>query len=213
MAVKGRIDAPTAAALVSVYDLMGLADAGAVLSPETLATAAEGLLRASDADWHAVAACRADPDAVNACSGEWGHPVFLRLFSMEPRVWESIERMRPAWAKLASQTNSPIRRLVLDAVRIALTPEEGQRSTPASSIESPRRRSPEESARAERETFVRNYQRLRPAHLNTQGKVAKAAGVSLGTIIAIERHRVRPQFRTVSKLAAAFGVEPEDLLG
>lgn len=65
---------------------------------------------------------------------------------------------------------------------------------------------------ASREAFLVRYLRLKEmAGLRTQQDVADAADLSPTTVRAIESGRTRPHFRTLSKLAAAFGVRVEDL--
>jgi transcriptional regulator with XRE-family HTH domain len=53
---------------------------------------------------------------------------------------------------------------------------------------------------------------VREAKHMTQRELAAAAGVSQRAIVQIELGRVEPQFRTIKKLAAALGVEPQELL-
>ena len=54
---------------------------------------------------------------------------------------------------------------------------------------------------------------LRELRMWTQVRLAEEAGISPTTVSGIENGRIsRPHFGTVRKLAAALGVEPEDLL-
>jgi len=52
---------------------------------------------------------------------------------------------------------------------------------------------------------------LRGKHLLTQAELAKKAGISRDTLNQVERGRQKPSFLTLRKLAAALGVEPEEI--
>ena len=63
--------------------------------------------------------------------------------------------------------------------------------------------------------MVKIGQRLKEARtrsLLTQQELAEKAGVGVVTVIRIERNQVEPQFRNIRKLAAALGIEPEELV-
>jgi len=62
------------------------------------------------------------------------------------------------------------------------------------------------------EAFYANYLKYRPAKLKTQSDVARAAGISVGTVATIEKLRAKPHYATVVKIAQAFGVTPEQML-
>lgn len=65
---------------------------------------------------------------------------------------------------------------------------------------------------AETERFFKAYQRCKArSRLTTIRKVADAAGISPTTVQAIEKKRVKPQFRTIQALAKAFKVDPAEL--
>jgi transcriptional regulator with XRE-family HTH domain len=71
-----------------------------------------------------------------------------------------------------------------------------------------------DAVQREREEFFDKYQGLKvKSGLNTYKKLADAAGISVTTIQQIEKRRIKPQFRTIEKLAKAFGVDPIELLG
>ncbi len=62
--------------------------------------------------------------------------------------------------------------------------------------------------------FFDAYVRMKEASgLRTQKQVSDAAGLSPATVQAIESRKVKPQYRTVEKLARAFGCSVTDLLG
>ena len=77
---------------------------------------------------------------------------------------------------------------------------------------SPTGREAAKELEAETERFFRTYQRFKArSKLTTVRKVAEAAGISPTTVQAIEKQRVKPQFKTVQALAKAFGVDPTEL--
>lgn len=67
--------------------------------------------------------------------------------------------------------------------------------------------------KAEQSFFDRYFAAKARSPHKTQRAVAKAAGVSPVTIQAIESRRIKPQFKTVEKIARAFGVPVAELLG
>ena len=74
------------------------------------------------------------------------------------------------------------------------------------------RRKVEQAAAMDRARFFDRYLYLKSrSGLETIEQVADAAGVSKSTIVAIEKRRVRPQFRTLCKIANAFGVDVREL--
>lgn len=69
-----------------------------------------------------------------------------------------------------------------------------------------------EALDAETVQFFKAYQRCKAhSRLTTIRKVADAAGISPTTVQAIEKKRVKPQFRTIQALAKAFRVDPAQL--
>jgi transcriptional regulator with XRE-family HTH domain len=61
-------------------------------------------------------------------------------------------------------------------------------------------------------TFGENVRRLRAARYLSQDELAKASGVSKGTILRIEQGRGLAHGRTVRALATALRVEPSELV-
>ncbi len=57
-----------------------------------------------------------------------------------------------------------------------------------------------------------NLKRLREERLMTQDELGKAAGIGHDQISRIEHDKVDPRFSTIKKLAAALGVEPQELV-
>ncbi len=71
-----------------------------------------------------------------------------------------------------------------------------------------------EAVERSRAAFFDSYVRMKEASgLRTQKQVSDAAGLSPATVQAIESRKVKPQYRTVEKLARAFGCSVTDLLG
>jgi len=71
-----------------------------------------------------------------------------------------------------------------------------------------------EELRDETDRFFKAYQQCKTrSGLTTIRAVAEAAGLSPTTVQAIEKQRVKPQFRTIQALAKAFGVETAMLTG
>lgn len=70
------------------------------------------------------------------------------------------------------------------------------------------------SARIFDNEFINNYHSLKEkAGLKTQREVAIKCGLSINTVSAIESERVRPQWRTIERLAKGFGVKITELMG
>ena len=71
-----------------------------------------------------------------------------------------------------------------------------------------------EKHESEKREFLAIYRNLKArAGLSTLRQVARRAGLSLGTVQGIESGRLMPQFRTLEKLAVAFGVSVSVLCG
>jgi DNA-binding XRE family transcriptional regulator len=68
--------------------------------------------------------------------------------------------------------------------------------------------------RDETNRFFKVYQQHKArCNLATIRAVAEAAGLSPTTVQAIEKQRVKPQFKTIRALADAFGIKSEELNG
>jgi DNA-binding XRE family transcriptional regulator len=104
---------------------------------------------------------------------------------------------------------------ILEVFDVAPAPDGATLDTWADEV----RRSPAGAAAAreldeETERFFLAYQRCKArSGLTTIRAVASASGLSPTTVQAIEKQRVKPQFRTIKALAAAFGVRPQVLRG
>jgi DNA-binding XRE family transcriptional regulator len=73
-------------------------------------------------------------------------------------------------------------------------------------------RKAKEELQVETDNFFNAYQHYKAnCGLTTIRAVADAAGLSPTTVQAIEKQRVKPQFKTITALAKAFGVRPEEL--
>lgn len=85
--------------------------------------------------------------------------------------------------------------------------ETQEKSTPGGAVAA-------EELAAETNRFFDAYSRLKAASgLTTIRAIASAAGLSTTTVQAIEKQRVKPQFKTLSALAKAFKVDVRELLG
>lgn len=128
--------------------------------------------------------------------------------------WATITKLREA-LKLADDTgNEELRRMIACTLDSALRP---QLPAAMARIDDPL---PGDDASADAEVdrarrrFHQRYIALKArAGLSTIQEVAQRAGISPTTVHAIETQAVRPQFRTVRKLAAAFGAPVTELWG
>jgi DNA-binding XRE family transcriptional regulator len=155
--------------------------------------------------WKALGAVRVETLSGSSMAGL--HPILQRVLGWDPSIWTAIN----TWAKGFAGSTKEMKAFTLQTVAMALTPRDLLKTH---SIEEYGRLSDEdeEDARESLERFYYNYVKHRPALLKTQADVAKAAGISVGTVIAIEKLRTQPHHATVVKIAKAFGVKPEDLL-
>jgi transcriptional regulator with XRE-family HTH domain len=64
-----------------------------------------------------------------------------------------------------------------------------------------------------KETFGKQLQRVRQAANLSQAKLAKAAGIPVGTLRNLEQGRRIPRLDTAMKLARALGVSIDELTG
>ena len=72
----------------------------------------------------------------------------------------------------------------------------------------------DEAHRADRADFFRRYQEAKArSGLTTYREIAAKAGVSVTTVQAVESRVGKPHFRTIKKLADAFGVDVTELTG
>lgn len=68
--------------------------------------------------------------------------------------------------------------------------------------------------KSENERFLARYQELKAAAgFSTQQEVADACELSVNTVNAFETQKVKPQTRTLQKLAKGLGADLKDLLG
>lgn len=142
----------------------------------------------------------------------------LDLLSIDDATWEALAAIRQDFAKARANNDDEAQLLLIDygAEVLAGIPQpdeaeqdwvDGAAFVPGTDLASSR-------AEAERDRFFRRYAQAKAASgLKTQRQVAAAAGLSPTTVHAIEAGMIRPQFRTVEKLAAALGIPVTDLLG
>ena len=60
-------------------------------------------------------------------------------------------------------------------------------------------------------TFGERLRQLRRERLLTQRQLAKRAGISLSTVVNLERSHTEPRFETIRRIAAALEVDPRGL--
>jgi DNA-binding XRE family transcriptional regulator len=180
-------------------------DGVTVRSSDDAAPVARALMAMPVKLWKSLGAVREEPLSDSSMAGL--HPVLQRILGWDPSIWTAIS----GWAKTFTSGTREMKAFTLQTVAMALTPRELLKPH---SIEEYGRLSDEdeEDARESLERFYFNYVKHRPASLRTQADVARAAGIAVGTVIAIEKLRAQPQHATVVKIAKAFGVRPEDLL-
>jgi transcriptional regulator with XRE-family HTH domain len=134
----------------------------------------------------------------------------LDLLSIDHATWEALSAIRQDFALAKSRADNEATLLFVDYAAEILTPPDPNAAetdwidwTPA----------PDPQGDADRASFLHRYTRAKAASgLKTQRQVASAAGLSPTTVHAIEAGLIRPQFRTVEKLAAAFATPVTDLL-
>lgn len=219
MSVKAALDASAAEVLRGVLERIGpvargeRGGRGGRAKGSALRRAAVGVLSLDDAAVKGLEGIRGRPEVVNSLSGEWADPVLLHLLTLDEDLWGALGNLRRSYRKAGAGGNAALREAVVTSAATLLRPADGL----GDGDEPPAARAAAAEAdatatAAERESFLQRYWRLRPKHLRTQREVAAAAGVHINTIAAIENGRARPQYRTVAKLAAAFGVSAEELM-
>lgn len=134
--------------------------------------------------------------------------------ALSDEQWAAICKLRDALHSVEGRRNDEFRRMILCTLESMSDPTPPE---DMASIDDPLPSDdPEVDRRIEedRRRFHRRYFELKArAGLSTIQEVARKAGISPTTVQAIESHAVRPQFRTVRKLADAFGVPVTELWG
>lgn len=121
----------------------------------------------------------------------------------------SVDRLRAHLEFARKEDNDELYQLIIGTMKGMMHPPRADElvlmHTPAESGD---------ESEPDRPSFRRRYLKYKAeSNLDTIDQVAHAAGVSPATIRAVERGNVRPQFRTVRKIADAFGVPVEELWG
>lgn len=136
----------------------------------------------------------------------------LFALTLSDQQWEAISTLREALRSPEGEHNEEFRRMIVctleamgNQTRLEDMPKvddllEGEEPDDGGAVDAARQR------------FHRQYMLLKArAGLSTIHEVAQKAGISPTTVHGIEKHGVRPQFRTVRKLAAAFGAPVTEL--
>lgn len=132
--------------------------------------------------------------------------------------WKLLRSCRSDYRKHMSAGDEESAAFVIGTIAELLTPPEFVQWIPYEQWVAEQRTDPQARARGEeflreQADFHRNYMRFKSAAgLDTQRAVAEAAGVSVTTVNMIETGHAKPHFRTIQKIARAFGVATEDLL-
>ncbi|TVQ63818.1 MAG: XRE family transcriptional regulator [Phycisphaerales bacterium] len=131
------------------------------------------------------------------------------LLSMSDEDWAAFETIRADFTKAAADNDTEaITELIGYALEILAGPISMDDFVDEIVYSDPQELEVIERVDREREAFFDRYFELKAASgLETQADVAKKAGLSPTTVHAIESRSVRPQFKTLKKLAVAFGVE------
>ncbi len=207
-------DSPQVDILEALAKAMNLDAHGEGSAPLEDRSAAESLLRLPASLWEQATLLRAEAMGHATLAGL--HPVLRAMLGMDDVVWDAITGLRPKFARATREGNETVRSFVLKATAVALTPREEVSIDPVHTRPARPRlteaQDHEDDAASSIEGFHQNYLKHRPAALKTQADVARAAGISVGTVATIEKMNAKPHHATVVKLAHAFGVRVEDLL-
>lgn len=135
----------------------------------------------------------------------------LFALTLSDQQWEAISALREALRSPEGKHNEEFRRMIvctLEAMGSQARLQDMPKVDDLLEGEEP----DDDAVDAARCRFHRQYMLLKArAGLSTIHEVARKAGISPTTVHGIEKHAVRPQFRTVRKLAAAFGVPVTEL--
>lgn len=133
----------------------------------------------------------------------------VALLSLSDEDWAAFETLRADFSKAAADNDAEaVAELIGYAVEVLSGPATADDFVDEIVYSDPEELAVIERVDREREAFFDRYFELKAASgLETQADVAKKAGLSPTTVQAIESRSVRPQFKTLKKLADAFGVE------
>ncbi len=143
-----------------------------------------------------------------------------RIAQLTDHEWRVLSRMRRRHVAALAAHDDETAEFTLDSIAGILFPPPAEerasleRMPEAALTPAHAPASAPERHESRQPTFIENYLRCKAASgLETYRQIAAKAGVSVTTVQAIEQLRVKPHFRTIRRLARAFGVEVEDLLG
>ncbi|MCA9294768.1 MAG: helix-turn-helix transcriptional regulator [Phycisphaerales bacterium] len=136
----------------------------------------------------------------------------IAIAQLDPHSWQDLEQYRKDYVKASKAGDTEVQEFLIQAMAEVFHAPDPAKARTLDAIEA-ELRSSEAGAKAfaaldERDRiFMDNLATLRSKHgLDTQKKLADAAGVHVNTIRSIEHKRRCPQFATLKKLAKALGV-------
>jgi len=144
----------------------------------------------------------------------------LTIAQMDPHMLGDLICYLNEFAKAQKENDPEDQQYIIEAIEELFMPPHESAIRNASTLDEfeaeilsiPAGRRVKQELDARNAAFLDNYRALKErSGLNTQAKVARRANLSLTTIQSIESGRVRPQFRTLQKLADAFGVSVNEL--
>lgn len=173
-----------------------------IVDPVIAHKAASFLLNLSHTEFGSIRDYRANRQEINALSSVGVRAVLTRLAEAPDHLWGMLLKAREQWAKAAPAVRDPL------AAGVAIM------------LMAPAARKPQDTFVPVQDpwdadtVFFANFARLRAtkgSHWSTQEDLAKGLGVSLATVNALTKGRGKPQFRTIKKIAEAFGVSVDEL--
>lgn len=178
---------------------------GASLSAEELA---EELSELDDSAWSCLDSFRRQLRKKFSSGDEAPSSLLFGLIAgLSNEEWRSVNRLRAHLQLARKEDNDELYQLIVGTMKGLMHPPAADELV---LMHAPSERADE--SEPDRPSFRRRYLKYKAeSNLDTIDQVAHAAGVSPATIRAIERGDVRPQFRTVRKIAEAFGVPVDEL--
>ena len=159
------------------------------------------------------------PDAADPSAPVDRAAVARRIGELDDHAWSALAEYRAGLREAAAENDEESAAFLLKAIEEAIFPgargdyidyETFRRSVEAD----PELRRLDEAHRADRAEFFRRYQEAKArSGLTTYREIAAKAGVSVTTVQAVESRVGKPHFRTIKKLADAFGVDVTELTG
>jgi DNA-binding XRE family transcriptional regulator len=139
------------------------------------------------------------------------------IVQMDPDAREDLISYLHAFNEAKAANDEQEQEYLIKAILEVFNVDEGEDGSELEDWQAEVRSSPKGRQAAkqlfgETERFFAAYQHFKAqSGLSTIRKLAQAAGISPTTVQAIEKQKVKPQFKTIQALARAFGVAPEKL--